>query len=470
MDALLDHAFERYFETSGLFGTPERCAQMVERVRGAGIDEIACLIDYGIPTATVLQSLPALAQAYDLANTAPAEIPEGDFSIPALCQTHGVTHFQCTPSMAKMMTVHGEMRAALSSIQHVMIGGEALPLELAREVSSLLQPQAGRVTNMYGPTETTIWSTTQPIEPGLAAVHIGRPIANTQLYIVDPYGEATPQGVAGELLIGGDGVVRGYHARPELTAERFIADRFRGQEGQRVYRTGDRARYLDDGTVEFLGRLDFQVKIRGYRIELGEVETALSRQPGVRECVVVAQPDPSGDPRLVAYLVPDGAAPAESELREGLRQQLPEFMLPSVFAVLQALPLTPNGKVDRKALPSPEQLTTQRKSSSALPENETEQRIAGVWESVLQLSNIGRDDNFFDLGGHSLLVVQVHRVLREQLEVPLSLTDLYRFPTVASLASRLSGDSGDEGVEEARGRGADRRKALAARRRRRART
>jgi hypothetical protein len=260
-------------------------------------------------------------------------------------------------------------------------------------------------------------------------------------------------------------VVRGYHRRPELSQERFIPDPFSGRPDARLYRTGDLARWRDDGSVEFLGRLDHQVKIRGYRIELGEIEAELARHSGIQECVVVAREDVPGDPRLVAYTVPKGEEPAVEELREWLRETLPEFMVPSAFVSLSALPQTPNGKIDRKALPAPDEQKARVRREYVAPASGLEETIAAAWREVLQLDSVGSEDNFFDLGGHSLLVVQVHRKLREHAPRPLSLTDLYRFPTIRSLADHLgSADAGAKTVEESRERGQRRRDALLGRR------
>jgi hypothetical protein len=362
--------------------------------------------------------------------------------------------------MAKMIAMNDEMRAGFAGVRQLYIGGEAFPSSLARELSGFVR---GSVTNMYGPTETTIWSTTHDVREAQASIPIGRPIANTQIYLLDRHLEPVPVGVAGELFIGGDGVVRGYHRRAELTAERFVPNPFSGTPGARMYRTGDLARYRADGTIEFLGRIDHQVKIRGYRIELGEIETELGRHPAIQECVVVAREDAGSDPRLVAYLVPKGATPAIEELREHLRESLPEFMVPALFISLAALPLTPNGKIDRKRLPAPEQHKPRSTVQFVPPQNALEGTIAGVWREVLKLETVGAEDNFFDLGGHSLLVVQVHRQLRELLAQPLSLTDLYRFPTIRSLAEFLASDGTNERVAKSVDRAAARRAAQQAR-------
>jgi natural product biosynthesis luciferase-like monooxygenase protein len=468
-DAILEFAFERYFETSGLFGTPEVCLDMIDRCKAADIDEIASLIDFGVPNEQVLAALPMLDEVRRLANERPVAVETpavqaedgGDHSLPTQVIAHGITHLQCTPSHARMLLTDPDTRGVLSRIDHWMIGGEAFPASLAAELEA-----AGvrHVTNMYGPTETTIWSTTSEVPAGATSISIGTPIANTQLYILGNGDEPLPVGVPGELLIGGAGVVRGYHDRPELTAERFIPDPF--QPGARLYRTGDLARWQPDGTIDFLGRMDHQVKIRGYRIELGEIETRLAAMAGIREAVVIAREDTPGDLRLVAYLIGTSGPIADATLRSGLGESLPEFMVPSAFVFLDHYPQTPNGKIDRKALPAPSELRPVASEGYQAPEGELEQTIAGVWKEVLYLEQVGIDDNFFDLGGHSLLVVQAHRKLRDLCPKPLSLTDLYRFPTIRGLSGHLlSDDDGGEQVERSQARGERRREAMNRRRR-----
>jgi acyl-coenzyme A synthetase/AMP-(fatty) acid ligase len=283
-----------------------------------------------------------------------------------------------------------------------LVGGEAL----TRDVADRLLGRAAEVWNLYGPTETTIWSTLCRVAPGNDPVPIGRPIANTSLYILDTQRQPVPIGVAGELYIGGDGLARGYCGRPELTAERFVPDPF--AEGARLYRTGDLARYRADGDVEYLGRLDQQVKVRGFRIELQEIEAALKEHPRVANAVVVARAAATGDARLAAYLVPgEGEAPSPRECRKLLRRTLPDYMLPSSFTVLEALPLTPNGKIDRRALPVPEEEREQAGSGPAAPRTALEKLLVEVWEETLGVRPVGIHDNFFDLGGHSLLAMRV---------------------------------------------------------------
>jgi natural product biosynthesis luciferase-like monooxygenase protein len=295
MSAILDHAFERYFSTAGLFGTPQSCLTKVRELETVGVDEIACLVDFGVPADVVLENLRHLDELRALANAGPDE----DYAIPDQVKRHGVTHLQCTPTLASLLASEPEGLAALTSLDTLLLGGEALPESLANRLRPAVR---GRILNMYGPTETTIWSTFAEVDKQQGApITIGKPIVNTRVYIVDRHLAPVPVGVAGELLIGGDGVSGGYLDRPELTRERFVPDPF--SEGGVLYRTGDVARWRDDGTLEILGRLDHQVKIRGFRIELGEVESVLARHPAVREAVVTSRTDGGTEPRLVAYVL-----------------------------------------------------------------------------------------------------------------------------------------------------------------------
>jgi non-ribosomal peptide synthetase component F/alkanesulfonate monooxygenase SsuD/methylene tetrahydromethanopterin reductase-like flavin-dependent oxidoreductase (luciferase family) len=512
---LLNYAFERYFETSGLFGDEERALDMADRLKGIGVDEIACLIDFGVDEDTTLAHLRNLARVRERAQ--PMPVGETGLAGPSvapgrpkpltapsggserserggLLSRHGVTHLQCTPSLASALLLDDAFVERLPQLRAMLLGGEALPPSLA---AALLDAGLPTLINMYGPTETTIWSATHDVTRDDAqadTIPIGRPIANTVLHVVDRRGRLVPPGVAGELCIGGAGVVRGYHARPELTAERFVPDPFTAGAAiddatPRMYRTGDLARRRDDGALEFLGRLDHQVKIRGYRIELGEIEATLAAQPGVRECVVVAREDTPGVVRLVAYVVPTDAAVVfdAHALRDALRASLPEAMVPSHVVALPALPQTPNRKIDRKALPSPEAIAaaappsagngTTRPGHGSEPAprdaaaSPLERQIAAVWQQVLGAAKVGLDDNFFDLGGHSLLAVKAHRVLLA--EVPqaasgaLVITDLFRYPSVRALARRLEGQGpagASAAVQASSDRAAQRRQALAARR------
>jgi natural product biosynthesis luciferase-like monooxygenase protein/FkbM family methyltransferase len=747
--ALLDRAFDRYFETSGLFGTPESCLARVDELRHIGVDEIACLVDFGIDTETVLASLDRLATLRDLCRSTAA--PEGVAdvpveSIPALIVRHRATHLQVTPSAATAVLLDPEGPAALAGLETLLVGGEALPVALAERLTGVLR---GELLNMYGPTETTIWSAVDRIE---GPVTIGRPIANTELHVLDSRLELAPVGRPGELFIGGLGVVRGYHGRPDLTAERFLPDPWGPRAGGRLYRTGDLVRRLPDGRIAFLGRVDHQVKVRGHRIELGEIETVLAAHPAVREAVVVACEELPGDlasQRLVAYLIPAEGAPFDGtaelaaratperidrvfdghertvlpnglpvahlgaeqtggiyreifdqeiylrhgislpdgahildvganvglftlwagtrarnarvwsfepiaptfrvlranaelygldarvfeiglsdreeevdftfyprmaglsgrfaeedrevtrgiierwlrdakgrgpglpdgaeiegvvdeflrsetrrcrlrplsavireegieridllkvdvekserevmagiadedwpkirqivleihtrellaelsallaargyqvavddfipvgegvdmvymlyarrpeavdetaakaghaalsvpDLREWAGRQLPAFMVPSVFVVLPAFPLTPNGKVDRKALPSPQEQRLDADRAYVAPEGETQRAVARVWSELLRLDRIGIHDNFFEIGGNSLLLVEAHGRLRQAVRREVTLVELMRYPTIESLSRFLGQEGGDGGGERAR--------------------
>ena len=296
VDAMMTHAFDRYFDTSGLFGTPDMCVERVRALKAIGVDEIACLIDFGVATDEVLASLPYLNTVRE--RSQPRDEAD-DFTIAAQIERHAVSHLQSTPSLLRTILADERGRVALRRVSTLMVGGEPLPTALARETLPLI---GGRLLNMYGPTETTVWSTVASIT-NADDVTIGRPIANTQVYIVDRAGVPVPVGVAGELLIGGRGVTRGYWRRPELTSDRFVTNTCVDGRNDRLYRTGDLARYREDGRIECLGRLDHQVKVNGHRIELGEIETALDAHALVAQSVVVVKPDDTGGSRLVAYVV-----------------------------------------------------------------------------------------------------------------------------------------------------------------------
>jgi len=470
-DAILEHAFERYFESSGLFGSVETALAQCERLAAIGVDEVGCLVDYGVPTEKVLSALHDLNEVrrrWAEGRGAPTALPipgaaddGAHWGFAAQIERRGVTHLQCTPSMARMLMLDPDSRAALGRIQHLFVGGEALALDLARE---LVATVPGTVTNMYGPTETTVWSSTAQLERRPDAVTIGSPIANTAFYVLDETRQPLPIGAAGELWIAGAGVVRGYHERPELDAERFARDPFR--PGQRMYRTGDLARWRPDGQLDFLGRADAQVKIRGYRIELGEIESLLGEHPSVAEAAAAVREDRPGDARLVAYVVARSGTIDSEVLREHLRRNLPEYMVPSLFTQLAAMPRTPNGKLDRKVLPAPEHASrAEAKTPAAPPSGELESRLVDLWKQVLGRDSIGVDDNFFDSGGHSLLVVRLHRSLKDLVEIPIALTDLYRFPTIRGLATHLGSGEVDAGAQRGLDRAAQRRAMLERRRR-----
>jgi len=319
-----------------------------------------------------------------------------------------------------------------ASVRTVNLAGEPLPAALADEIYE----KAGveNVFDLYGPSETTTYSTFTRRERGGRAT-IGKPLANTRIYIVDQNMQPVPIGVPGEVFIGGDGLARGYLHRPDLTAERFIADPFSGKPGARLYKTGDIARWLSDGNIEYLGRGDRQVKLRGFRIELGEIESAMSKHPAARECIVLAREDVPGDKRLAAYVVLKAGQTVEAaEWRRFLAGSLPEYMIPAAFVTLPSMPLTPNGKIDKRALPVPQKPDQKVEDVTAAPASPTEETLAQIWREVLRIDRVGVRDNFFSLGGHSLLVTQVMSRVQEAFQVSMTMRQFFEAPTISSLA------------------------------------
>jgi amino acid adenylation domain-containing protein len=348
--------------------------------------------------------LPSLAAEVSLINTVPSVIAE-------LLQVNGLP----------------------ASVKTVNLAGEPLQNQLVQQIYQNHHIQ--KVFNLYGPSEDTTYSTFTQIDKGDNKVTIGRPITNTQIYLLDTNLQPVPIGVPGEIYIGGAGLARGYLNRPELTKERFISNQFSNKIESRLYKTGDLARYLPDGNLEYLGRIDHQVKIRGFRIELGEIENALLKHPAVREVLVLAREDQ----QLVAYMVClSDQIPTVNQLRTYLKELLPEYMVPSVFIFLETFPLLPNGKIDRRALPVAEALRPTLTTAYEVPQSEMEQQIAKLWQEVLHLDKVGIHDNFFDLGGHSLLMLQVNHQLRTILQQDISVVTMFQNPTIYSLAQYLS--------------------------------
>jgi len=354
----------------------------------------------------------------------------------------GATLLQATPATWRLLMAagwkgDGKLKA--------LCGGEPMTVELAKQ----LLERVGELWNMYGPTETTVWSTIQRVTSAAPPILIGRPIDNTTIYLLDRHMNPVPVGAPGELMIGGDGLARGYLNRPELTGEKFVRDPFKKGSGyisaesaaetqpdpfSRIYKTGDVARYLPDGTIECLGRVDHQVKVRGYRIELGEIETVLAQQPAVRSAVVVARKDESGADTLIAYVIPNPGADGSSEtLRAGLKEKLPDYMVPSYFVSLEQWPLTPNGKIDRKQLPAPSEGSNGSQRVIVAPATDPERALAPIWEEVLKVKPIGITDNFFDLGGHSFLAAVLMARIKTQLGHSLPLGALFAAPTIEKL-------------------------------------
>jgi polyketide synthase PksJ len=364
---------------------------------------------------------------------------------------HEIDMMQVTPSRLKLFMDFSEDLRGLEGVKELMVGGEAFPVNLFTRVMGKF---AGKIHNMYGPTETTIWSAVKDLTEVLPEeLTIGTPIANTQVYIINRYLHVQPVGVAGELLIGGDGVAAGYLNNVELTAEKFIDFHYSITQSLTqltIYRTGDLARWLPNGEIEFLGRLDHQVKIRGYRIELAEIEELLVKHEGVQAAVIVSGTNSFGDKFLSAYIVYQKAetgvvekAPTTTELREYLAHRLPYYMIPSYYVQLEEIPLTPNGKVDRKVLPEPDQSRPHLGATYVAPETASEKVVADIWQEVLQLKKVGIYDNFFDLGGNSLKVIQLNQKLNETFGKDIPVAEMFRNLTIDFLAQHLGQDRGD---------------------------
>jgi amino acid adenylation domain-containing protein/thioester reductase-like protein len=349
----------------------------------------------------------------------------------------GTTFMQATPATWRLLLATGWQGDRQLKI---LSGGEAM----ARNLADRLLECCASLWNMYGPTETTIWSAVYQVEPSTEAVSIGYPIANTQIYTIDErckrQGDALKQAAAGqpgEIYIGGDGLARGYLNRVEMTAQRFIPDPFSTKPGARLYKTGDLGRIMPDGKIQFIGRADNQVKIRGHRIELGDIEAAIVQYPAIKEAAVITREDNVGEKQLVAYLIADNCQNLQSQLRGFLKAKLPEYMVPAVFVMMEQFPLTPNGKVDRRALPDPSQDRPELNVELVEPTTDTERGLAQIWSQMLGISPIGIHDNFFDLGGHSLFVAQMMTRVEETFAVKLPLIELFAAPTVAGLAQSI---------------------------------
>lgn len=357
--------------------------------------------------------------------------------LPRLAARHEVRLINTVPSaIAELLREKG----LPASVRTVNLAGEPLPNRLAQQIYEQ-NNQVKMVYNLYGPSEDTTYSTYTLVPKGSQKpVHIGRPIANSQVYLLDKYLQPVPQGVPGEIYLGGEGLARGYLNRPELTTEKFIPNPFSAGPGSRLYRTGDLARYLPDGNLEYLGRIDHQVKVRGFRIELGEIEEVLNAHVSIREALVLAREDTPGDKRLVAYLVAVGQAGAvtSADLRAYLKARLPEYMIPSAFVSLEQFPLTPNGKIDRKALPAPEiGLNQELEQHYIEPRTPAEKVLASLFGEVLGLKRVGLEDNFFELGGHSLLAARLMARILEAFQIELALHNLFEAPTIARLVERI---------------------------------
>jgi amino acid adenylation domain-containing protein len=365
-----------------------------------------------------------------LGDTVFGDARDTTYGLAALATKHHVTHFQCTPSQARILLLNPESKRLLGQLRQLILGGEVLPQDLGDTLTALVP---GEVINGYGPTEVTVYSTMARVRHG-ERITIGRPITNVDAFILDHDSRAVPRGSIGELCLGGASVARGYLGRDDLTAERFIPNPFTGDPTQRLYRTGDLARFAASGNIEYLGRNDQQVKIRGYRIELGEIELALRGMAGVSDVVVLAFGE--GTARyLAAFVRGDANVATELSLRTQLRAALPEYMVPTTFVNIDAFPLSPNGKIDRKAFREPSMLRDV--NAHVPPSDEVDATLCGIWQSILNLPRVGITDDFFTLGGHSLLAVRIFNAIEESFGVRLPLTSLFDGPTIAQLSARI---------------------------------
>jgi natural product biosynthesis luciferase-like monooxygenase protein len=424
IEAILEIAFERYWQTSALLGTVESCSPLVEKLHSIGVTEIASLIDFGIDDEKVMESLPFLDDLRKIFNqpvTTP-NIPGGDFSA-----------LQITPSYLSALVEDKGARFFLTSLKHLIIGGERLPEALMEKLKMLTD---AAIYNMYGPTETTIWSTVKMLE-NKSAVTIGTPIQNTFIYILDDEKKRCPVGVLGELYIGGDGLARGYYKKNELSQERFIQNPFSSNSTERIYRTGDLAKWLPNGEIEIAGRNDDQVKLNGYRIEPGEIEYVINQQEGVINCVVSVKEDEHGNKILVAYVRVNNSY-NKAALFTHLKTKLPSYMVPALVMELEEFPLTSNGKINRKSLPAPVLLGLPADQYVA-PVTELEKILADILKELLKIKRVGIHDNFFELGLHSLLAIRLVSAARRKLEVEFPVKELFEHPTISSLAGYLQG-------------------------------
>ncbi|WRZ89108.1 LLM class flavin-dependent oxidoreductase [Streptomyces sp. NBC_01007] len=442
-ELLVDHAYQRFANSSALFGTPEHCASLVRELADAGVDEIACLIDFGVDDEQALAALDHVVTVRRLLTEASATLPADALS------RHGVTHLQCTPAYARMLLETAGTGAGFGPLRHLLVGGDAALPELVERLGG---SGVERMLNMYGPTETTVWSAVRTLEVDASGrVTVGGALANTTLYVLDRHLRPVPPGVVGELFVGGTGVARGYWDRPALTAERFLPDPFATAAGARMYRTGDLVRSPGGGRLEFLGRVDHQIKVRGFRVEAGEIEAVLGAHPDVAECAVSARRDGAGDSSLVAFVVPRGEAGCDEQaLRSHVRGLLPEYMVPSRFLARDALPLTQNGKTDRGAL-----IRSATEVSSAVPagyvgpRDEAEGALQRIWAELLERDSVGVHENFFEVGGHSVLAARLHSRIQDTGLGPVELVDIFTYPTIAALAARL-GSGGTADAERGR--------------------
>lgn len=445
IESILDVAFNRYFYTSGLFGSPESCLPMIEELLSFGVSEIACLTDFGIETETVIQQLPYLAELKKLGQRKAAQQKVlaartlKNWSPFENINKYGVTHLQCTPHFIKPALENTEETKCLKKLEALLIGGEATPPGIAQ---NLLQALPAKIYNMYGPTETTIWSAISEIKS--ADVLIGKPIANTQFYVLNQSGQCVPEGVPGELCIAGEGVSKGYLKRPEQTAKQFIDNPFNPTKDNKLYKTGDLVRYIANSGFEFIQRIDKQIKVRGVRIEIADIQRQFLKVSHIQSCEILFDSE-----QLHAFVVliaksagmlNGNPTQAKTRILDDVRTRLPEVMIPSTLTILQQFPLTVNGKVDRKSL----LLAIDKVDIGALiidePETAIEKKLAILWCEVLGLKQVGRNQNLFSIGGNSLLALRLLARIKEDLNLDhtaLQLSDIFDSPTISSIAEKV---------------------------------
>jgi amino acid adenylation domain-containing protein len=433
--------------TSGSTGLPKgvlssHCASVnrfawMWRTYPFGADEVCCQKTALSFVDSIWEIFGPLLQGVPLV-IIPDETVKDPARFVAALSANSIARLVLVPSLLRVMLELGEgLAAQLANLRYCVCSGETLPVDLAESFRE--QIPATKLINLYGSSEVAADVTCYEVKSvdGLSAIPIGRPIANTQMYLLDANLQPVPVGVVGEIYAGGAGLARGYLNCAELSAEKFAANPFESEAGARLFRTGDLGRYLPDGNIEYHGRRDNQVKVRGFRIELGEVEAQLASHPQVQQAIVVARDDKRGDKQLVAYVVAASAAPTPNELRKHLRRKLPEHMIPATFVLLEALPLTASGKVNRLALPAPDRDHQSANEDFVAPRTQTEELLAGIWAGVLDTPEIGVNDDFFSLGGHSLLLARVAARIREAFQVEVPLRTLFEASSVAALAERI---------------------------------
>ncbi|GIQ61384.1 hypothetical protein Flavo103_45190 [Flavobacterium collinsii] len=434
LNDLLELAFERYWQTAALLGTKDSCKKILSDIHAIGVTEIACLVDFGIADTDVLKGLEHLTELKS--NYRKDRKPD-------VSNTNPITSMQITPSYLEALLEDDNSSLFIKSLKNIIVGGEKFSNEL---LSKIRERTDSEIYNMYGPTETTIWSTFQKAQKN-SKLNIGKPIQNTQIYILDENNKVCPIGVKGELCIAGDGLARGYYKEEKLTADKFIAfEKFSGIN-ETIYKTGDLARWLPDGTLEHLGRLDNQVKINGFRIELGEIESVLLQYEQISQVVALVAQNEMGNKNLVAYYTSSKKAES-AELREYAERRLPSYMVPGHFIQLDEIPLTPNGKIDRKKLPTFEELLTSKEYEA--PRDGVELRLVDIWSKVLNIDNdkIGVKDNFFDLGGNSLLMIKMLNSLNKEFQTNISLLEGYNLPNIFAISDYMKSNKNSSLVEE----------------------